>query len=155
MGRTFWLMAVNCWLLFRLNPTAFTVALWGSLRRSLLRLTPTWFIGPAATHPVGRARSAQSKSRNSSMPSTGASGARPATPQYRVTIRPRMRSSKSPAPAPAVSWRTRWSRVRWMAWVAQNMYDDRTPVQLSNPCAVRETQRLRRLSRMRKSRPNS
>ena len=150
MGRIFWLMAVNCYLLFRLNPTAFSAAVWGSMRRSVSRLTRPFRIGHAGTRRAGRVAKGPSNSPNSSARSAGTSAVRSAKKFPQAITRLRMSRSLSVVRVPFASWRTRWSRARWMAWVATNMYDDRPAVLLRTPRPIREAKRHARLSRMRK-----
>ena len=151
MGRIFWLMAVNSYLLFRLNPTAFSAAVWGSLRRFVSRLTRPFRIGNVGIRRAGRAARGPSSFRNSSAPSAGTSAARSVKKFPQAIMRLRMQRSPSVVRVPFASWRTRWSRARWMAWVATNMYDDRPAVLLRTPRPLREAKRHARLSRMRKA----
>ena len=154
MGRIFFDMVVNCWLLFRLNPTAFSVACWGSIRRSVLRPIQRWLVGAVDIRQAGPAARSASNSPNSSMRSGGTSAARSVRPTPRVTIPALMRRLRSAAPAPPGSWRTRWGRLQWMAWVAKNLYDDGPTVSVQAPRALREAQRHRRVPRVRaKDRP--
>lgn len=160
MVRTFWLTVVNCYLLWRLNPTAFSVAIWASTRRSCLRLMGLFRTGNVDTQRGGRTVNVLSNSRNSSMRSGGVSGVRRVKTRSRVIIRPQTTSSKSSVRVPRESWRTRLRNrsayLRWTAWVATNLYDERTPVRVRAPKRAVKAQRLFRLSRLRpKNRPTS
>lgn len=152
----FYLLVQRCYRLWRWSPTATCVLLLGQLRRLRSRRWMRLFGFGAGIRPATSSADARCASKPCSRPLGGDSAVpRAASPPAPIIIRLRPRS-KSAAPAPAASWRIRWRRRRahlqWMAWVAQNLYDESPYVSLRGPAPPASTQRRHRLSLVRPSR---
>ena len=131
MVSIFWRMVLNCWALFVWSPTAACVTLLGRMLIFTSRLEKAaWNFGARIPLAIF-GQTAPPKSRSSSTPAAGGSDVRLVRTKRAVITLPVRKHSRSRArarPAPSITRRIRrWtrereSRIRWMAWVAQNLY---------------------------------